>query len=194
MQQQQQHYYYRLCIIKIYIHYKIYTDEMINKMSGQLFSSQQSYQRQPAAFMCTRTQNTQLCGTTAAVVTPHYVYFRIFYYIFFAHSVFVLCCMHSRTCVCTYWGDFDCQNNLCVIFADRRQIHTSTTCLSLFVNTCALTVVVIAPVLNGNRMEIVVEMGFLCVSTQLHSKSAIVLVTSSEDENRTTKLPAKALV
>lgn len=112
------------CTIKIYIHYKIYTDEMINKMSGQLFSSQQSYQRQPAAFMCTRTQNTQLCGTTAAVVTPQYVYFRIFYYIFFAHSVFVLCCMHSRTCVFVHIGGTLIVKIICVWFLPTEDKYT----------------------------------------------------------------------
>lgn len=142
----------------------------------------------------TYTEHTIMRHNSGGCYPTICIFSHILLYIFCTFSVCIMLHALSYVCVCTYWGDFDCQNNLCVIFADRRQIHTSTTCLSLFVNTCALTVVVIAPVLNGNRMEIVVEMGFLCVSTQLHSKSAIVLVISSEDENRTTKLPVKGLV
>lgn len=173
MQQQQQHYYYRLCIIKIYTHYKIYIrwDDQQNVWAALLLAAAAAVISEAASCIYVYSpytvsyfyvkiyntdthRNTQLCGTTAAVVTPQYVYFRIFYYIFCTFSVLHSSLRAYVRLYDAYWGDFDCQNNLCVIFADRRQIHTSTTCLSFFVNTCALTVVVMAPVLNGNRMEI----------------------------------------
>lgn len=45
---------------------------------------------------------------------------------FFLHMHFYTY-VRSYVCVCIYRrGDFDCQNNLCVIFADRRQIRVHT--------------------------------------------------------------------
>lgn len=72
---------------------------MINKMSGQLFfSQQQSYQKQPAAFpyrfvfmsvcVCDTTLKmyTQLCGIEQRRLLPHNMYIFAYFMIFFARS------------------------------------------------------------------------------------------------------------